>query len=484
MKKLAVLLSLVFAVVLSKGYSKSISSEDAKKVVVKFIIQHQQNNYDIADFFELKNETVVLAYVFNLKPQGYVVVSSNTDLSPIPAYSFESDFGVSSSAKLLDQMIVTNLLAQRKVSEIRGSRLVHVNTQKWLSLLQTNTSLPKVDDQQWPATGNGWLKTNWTQTAPYSNFCPLDPVTHQRSYTGCPATAMSQILNFHATANGTHFDNSDDYYHNYAGRQFYIDDDFVTNDFPSFFELNGYLDTLQVHWNNNSVLTNNDKAALNFACGVAAKEVFTSEGSGTFSVSQARDAYTRFGCTTAVLIYPSDTTLISHLAQNMKDTLPAHLAIVDSAETTGHNVVVDGYNSDGYFHVNFGWGGSSNGWYLLPQEMPMSLTCFEGVVVDIMKQIPDGVNADFKSTANLNVFPNPFVDELSFSYNLAVPGEVTIHVWDISGKLLCDKTQTYTKSGNQTLILSDFNNHLGVFFYQLITPNSSMSGKVIRLENN
>lgn len=31
----------------------------------------------------------------------------------------------------------------------------------------------------------------------------------------------------------------------------------------------------------------------------------------------------------------------------------------------GHSVVIDGYDADGYFHLNFGWGGSSNGYYLM-----------------------------------------------------------------------------------------------------------------------
>ena len=61
----------------------------------------------------------------------------------------------------------------------------------------------------------------------------------------------------------------------------------------------------------------------------------------------------------------------------------AHLAVVNPQGTAGHNVVVDGYNTDDYFHLNFGWGGQSNGWYLLPDEIPYDLTVVEGVIVDI-----------------------------------------------------------------------------------------------------
>jgi len=91
----------------------------------------------------------------------------------------------------------------------------------------------------------------------------------------------------------------------------------------------------------------------------------------------------RFSCTQAVLLDTSDADLFPRLMQNMKDTLPAHLAIVDSAWSSGHNVVVDGYNTDGYYHLNFGWGGSYNACILVPQDIPYNLTVIEGVILDI-----------------------------------------------------------------------------------------------------
>lgn len=39
----------------------------------------------------------------------------------------------------------------------------------------------------------------------------------------------------------------------------------------------------------------------------------------------------------------------------------------------GHAVIIDGYTiktGKTYFHVNFGWLGSSNGWYLLEEDLP------------------------------------------------------------------------------------------------------------------
>ncbi len=414
MRTIRLFLILGFILLCSLLFSQRVSFIQATQVAQNHLNKYNRNQtHSILNFLELKSDSISLAFVFNLFPNGYIVISSNMDLPTIPAYSYESDFGALNQSNPLFIMLKNDLISQMEYCKSNDSEFEIHNRQKWTALLNTNSYLDKDEFQQWPTDRDGWLLTNWTQTAPFSNFCPMDPVTSQRSYAGCPATAMSQILNFHKTINGIHFTDSDDYFHNYAGRQYYIDDDFASNGFPSFPDLNKYLDTLQNHWNIGTTLTNNDKAALTFACGIAATQVYTSEGSGTFSVSQALDAYQRFGCTSSVLIQPDDEELINRMAQNIKDTLPIHLAVVDEGWTTGHNVVVDGYNSDGYFHLNFGWGGSSNGWYLLPQEMPYNLTSFEGAVVDIMKKNSVGVSEKSKPQIRWKVYPNPAKDKFT-----------------------------------------------------------------------
>jgi hypothetical protein len=92
----------------------------------------------------------------------------------------------------------------------------------------------------------------------------------------------------------------------------------------------------------------------------------------------------KYDCSTCELLKPPEANIYGRLAKNMIDALPAHLAVVDEGWTMGHNLVVDGYNTDGFYHLNFGWGGTYNGWYLLPDEIPYGLTVLEGVIVDIM----------------------------------------------------------------------------------------------------
>ncbi|MHC4511769.1 MAG: C10 family peptidase, partial [Planctomycetota bacterium] len=95
----------------------------------------------------------------------------------------------------------------------------------------------------------------------------MDPVDGLRSYVGCVATAMAQIVNYHRQCN-LHFDVSDSYT-SIAGID--IDGDSALYDFPSFGELNGHLLAVQSKYGGSVDLDDADAAALSFACGIASE---------------------------------------------------------------------------------------------------------------------------------------------------------------------------------------------------------------------
>jgi hypothetical protein len=460
--------------------SSNQASIAASQHLVKFGLQ---NNYTLNEAFEIRNEDMTLAYVLELEPIGYIVVGASEGLPPMIAYSFESHFGSLDGENPLYKLLKADLIKRTALFNFTGHPALLNCKNKWEALLSGDPASPAAPlFEQWPATGDGWLKTNWTQSPPYNNFCPMDPVTDVRSVAGCPATAMAQIMNFHETTNNTYFDDADDYYHNYAGRQYWIDDDHETVDFPSFPEINAYLDTLNAHYSAGAFLSAADKAALTFACGIAARQVFTSEGSGTFGVNQAYEAYLRFGCNTVALLDSNDTGLFDRLKQNIIDTLPAHLAVVDEAWSYGHNVVVDGYNTDEYYHLNFGWGGSFNGWYLLPEEIPYALSVIEGVVVDIMKKLPAGIITAETSSLNTSVFPNPVRDNAMIEFSLTESSTVFITLCDPSGRLVLACRSDRQLPGRHTIRLSLGNLPSGIYFYSIQSDRDFSSGKILKLE--
>ena len=271
-----------------------------------------------------------------------------------------------------------------------------------------NTAIPMV-------RAEGLLNSHWTQNFPYNQLCPRDPVNgNAYSVAGCPAIAMGQIINYLRTTQDTRFTDDDDYNHYYAGRNYVIDDDWASLKFPSFPQLNEMLDSIDATFQRGEELSDELAAALVFACGTACTQVYTSEGSGTFYVDQAFEAYQRFGFTDCVLYREPNDEMYATLISNLQAGYPAHLAVENPAGTVGHNVVVDGYReSDGKFHINFGYGGTLDNWYDIPDpNFYYGMTKVEGIILNIIPK--DGPLAVHESTAQqpLEVYPNPVSDVL------------------------------------------------------------------------
>ena len=266
-----------------------------------------------------------------------------------------------------------------------------------------------------PLRMEGLLTSHWTQDYPYNQLCPRDPLYgNSYSYAGCPAVTMGQIINYLRTTQDTRFSDSDDYGHYYAGRNYTIDDDWESLQFPSFPKLNVLLDSIDATFQRGEDLDEYLAAALVFACGTACTQVYTSEGSGTFYVDQAYEAYQRFGFTDCVLFREPDSLMYATLISNLQAGYPAHLAVENPAGTVGHNVVVDGYRQeDGKFHVNFGYGGYLDDWYDIPDpNFYYGMTKVEGIILNIIPTTTPSAIHESAYRQPLEVYPNPVADVL------------------------------------------------------------------------
>ncbi len=455
------------------AFSESVNYITAKRVANnKIIEQKKSNQFSILDEKHVYSDEKgqILFYIFEISPEGFIVVSAETDLPPVIVYSFNNDYQLTGSQEnILIKLLTSDIKLRLKNIDNLPDKIIQQRNNDWQGLLNEEI-IKKSSDlfQQWPPEGTtstgGWLETNWTQNAPFKNFCPMDPVTGNRSVAGCPAVAMAMIVNYYETINDTYFTDDDDYYHAYAGRNYWIDDDFEDLDFPSFPTLNAHLDTLTNCYINHTTLKPDEKAALTFACGVAAHQVYTSSISGTFGVSQAYDAYMKFSFEDALLLDENDTALYTYLSQNMMDARPVHLAVVDPPGTMGHNVVIDGYNTDDYYHLNFGWGGSYNGWYLLPDEIPYGLTVIEGAIVNIA--YPPVYTSTLENKLDIvdfsfEISPNPVTNYAEINYSLDEPANVVIEIFNITGLLV------------QTLVNDDMDDGICKYIWNLNCSGAS-----------
>ena len=124
----------------------------------------------------------LIAWLFDLEPQGYVVVPTSAILPAVMAYSFESDFGKPGSENPLYKLLIADISNRLKHYTANGLIAMTSIANKENGNLRFSGKLI----EQWPASGDGWLNTNWTQNSPYNDMCPMDPVTQTRSYAGCP----------------------------------------------------------------------------------------------------------------------------------------------------------------------------------------------------------------------------------------------------------------------------------------------------------
>ncbi len=214
------------------------------------------------------------------------------------------------------------------------------------------------------------VETRWNQGSPYNLLCP-DYFRTGRSVTGCVATAMAQVLYYHrANAPRELLDDIPDYTvadsHETYG-------DFHVKGYPAGSPIDW--DNMQPTYNANSTPQQRRAVAeLMSYCGTAVRMMYTSSSSGAYS-SDVPDALKKyFG-------YPSTCRAVNRSdvsEEKFDETVYAELAKGDpvylsgSNGSGGHAFVCDGYDGNLCYHINWGWGGGSDGYFLLANLKPGS----------------------------------------------------------------------------------------------------------------
>ncbi|MCK5805845.1 MAG: C10 family peptidase, partial [Lentisphaeria bacterium] len=342
-----------------------------------------------------------LAYVFELKPSGYIVVTADTQIVPIVAYSFTGTFLWEEST----ENILLDMLRQDMANRLRAAqdgqmdaRVAADNEWRWEEYRGT-----RVPDRATYEVGvyGPWTLDPWSQGSPYWDDCPMDPneppVGTHRCVVGCVATALAQILNYWQTPTSVTFQASDDYTSSID-----LNDGYGTRTIPitaataNFSGLNY----------NNCSPSDAVKADLSFAAGVSVRMNYSSAGSGAsqssvaaalagstipFSAPPQRWGYHSADLrtydptyTTSSPYFITQTAFFNDLKSNMMQAQPAQMGITNSTGG-GHSILVDGYHptSDDY-HLNYGWGTSSYGWYSLPSGMPSGYDILKCAVYNIV----------------------------------------------------------------------------------------------------
>ena len=199
------------------------------------------------------------------------------------------------------------------------------------------------------------LQTTWNQAAPFNDLLPDGVVT------GCVATAMAQVMKYHNyPEKGTGTVST-----LYNGGTISMDLDQTTFDWANM--LNNYpKDNLGTTEQRNAVAT------LMKACGYSVKTEYSTSGSGAndrFPPFALRDNFKYDKSIDRMLReYCSDEEWDSIIYASLQNGCPVLYA--GSGNGGGHEFVCDGYRTDGYYHFNWGWGGTSDGYFALSALTP------------------------------------------------------------------------------------------------------------------
>lgn len=207
---------------------------------------------------------------------------------------------------------------------------------------------------------NPLLTSKWGQSWPYNEKCPEKDGT--RSVTGCMATSISQVLNYH------HYPTQP------KGAYTYYDLKKIKRTI-NFDEISFDYDLmLDSYTKSNSTEEQQDEVAeLMYAVGHSVSMSYDPSGSSAMAIMAPRAFVKNLGCTKAAYLMREYYSL-DEWNDILQSELSASRPIVMNGQSSsgGHSFVVDGIDGNGMYHVDWGWNGSANGYFdvsiLNPEE--------------------------------------------------------------------------------------------------------------------
>lgn len=291
-------------------------------------------------------------YAFS-SDKGFIIVAADDDVYPVLAYSFEGKFP---ERKMSPEFKFWMDTYEDQIIHVRENNLSADERITAVWSLYSGGYDHNLCDKGTTKSVEPLLMSTWDQGTFYNSLCPEDaagPDGHV--WSGCVATCMAQVM----------------YYYRYpqqgAGSHgYYSDYGYLYADFGS---TTYNWDLMQNDINSNY---NYDMALLQLHCGIAIDMGYSPDGSGAYMYDDVYAMINNFGYSPSTeLFYKndySDTQWANMIIDDLDSKMPVQYA--GYGEDGGHAFVCDGYQGTDYFHFNWGWSGSYNGYFYLNNLNP------------------------------------------------------------------------------------------------------------------
>lgn len=290
-------------------------------------------------------------FVFNVGATGFVIVSADDSFRPIIGYSDEGMFPTENPSP--EMMYYLDNLSQGRQAALRASVKADAQVKReWTALLKGE----KMPSRNGGRSSFYLLETRWNQNSPYNKFCPSEG---GRTYAGCVATAMSQVMNYWKYP--THGYGHHSYVHYQYGE---LSADFSAAEYN--------FDLMPNSISDGSPVENIDAIALfMYHCGIAVDMSYGTDGSGAYSEDVPDAILKYFGYTNCCRMVYRDECSLGEFQALLKNQLdlgwPCYYSGSDTDGSGGHAFVCDGYDDNDMFHFNWGWSGSGNNFFVIDE---------------------------------------------------------------------------------------------------------------------
>jgi len=421
MKKLVLSISLAASAVFA--YAHPVSVQQAQVVAENFMTGKNAGQNITLQLSQTYRSTVASGqtamYIFDVNEgRGFVIVSGDDAVTPVLGYSTENIFPAKVTNNEVaywmkgynDQIsyVITNQLKASPEVAAAWSRLSNLQAE------QGHTAAK-------PTNISPMLSTDWDQMSPYgsgtllyNNLCPAGTPT------GCVATAMAQIMNF------WQFPVSGTGSHTYSSS---MEGGTLSADFDTTYAW----DKMPEQLNTNSTPAQKKAVALlMYHCGVSVEmnyDLAENGGSGAYVINYG---YDNVPCSQEALVdyfgydagikglervHFSPSTWISKLKTELDEGRP--ILYTGYGGAGGHAFVFDGYDdgdNEVFFHINWGWSGNSNGYFVINDLSPDALGVGGGggnfndgqeALINIKPTVSTSISNPESEFSQILVFPNP-----------------------------------------------------------------------------
>lgn len=295
-----------------------------------------------------------------LSPRGYVVLNSDTERTPVLAFSVTSDLNLRPAlANGLRGLFERNAALSPRLTPALSARAASANAAKWETLLGSASGARLLGGTAPAIEVAPLLATRWDQCQPYNRLCPA--VTNAiegydgRAPAGCGPTALAQAMRFHRwPAYGFGLLRHEDTEGTSRG--------VLVADLAQAFEWSAMRDYYGP-WDSTipeaQILA---VARLEFALGVGLRSDYEYNGSSAYLTRVEGQLSARTCYETGPAVKADEPGAIEALRSALRQHRPVPAFI------PAHELLLDGFGTDmetEVVHVSYGWGGDNDGWYTL-----------------------------------------------------------------------------------------------------------------------